>query len=182
METLSALPDFCEEIHWSPVDSPLKGPAIQIVDDFFLLARTNRWTNNWDPGDLRRHDPHVTPLQYMTFLPGKYAYNVIVVFRFSVVILLRMIYMGMDMDNIDSYLTATIHDKAWTICIILWMYYVTMQVYCIKWWRYSDSLQLCSFMWIVDFNVVCRWRNCQCKSKSWSVPLSIVAAYIKNRS
>ena len=136
METLSALPDLCEEIHWSPVDTPHKGPAMQIFDDFFLLARTNRWTNNWDPGDLRRHDLHVTPLQYMQFFPGKYAQNDIVVFHFSAVVLWRMVVMGIDMNEIDSYLTAIIHDKTWTICTILGMYYVTMQVYCR---RYSDN-------------------------------------------
>ena len=52
---------FYEGIHWTPADSPHIWLVMPSFDVYFLLSRSNCWTNNWVVGDLWPHGAHVTP-------------------------------------------------------------------------------------------------------------------------
>ena len=56
---------FVKGIHKSPVYSHHKGSVIRSVG-ILLIARRSPWKNNRFGGDLRRHDPRVTSLCYLT--------------------------------------------------------------------------------------------------------------------
>ena len=49
---------FVQGIHWSPVNSPLKGQWLEALMFPFICTWTNGWVNNQDAGDLRRHHAH----------------------------------------------------------------------------------------------------------------------------
>ena len=49
---------FVREIHLSPVNSPHKGRWRRALMFSLLCAWINRWINNRDAGDLRRHQAH----------------------------------------------------------------------------------------------------------------------------
>ena len=49
---------FMRGIHWSPVKSPHKGQRRGALMFFFICAWIERWVNNREAGDLRRHRAH----------------------------------------------------------------------------------------------------------------------------
>ena len=49
---------FVRKIHRSPVNFPHKGQLRGPLMFSLICAWTNRWANNWDAGDLRRHRAH----------------------------------------------------------------------------------------------------------------------------
>ena len=58
METFSALLALCAGIHRSPVNSPHKGQWRGALIFSLICARINRWVNNGETGNLRRHRAH----------------------------------------------------------------------------------------------------------------------------
>ena len=54
-ETFSALLALCEGIHRSPVDFPHKGKTLIFS---LICAWTDRWANNQNADELRRHRDH----------------------------------------------------------------------------------------------------------------------------
>ena len=58
IETFSTLLAFCEGIHRSPVDSPLKDQWCEALMFSLINAWTNDRANNRDADDLRRHRAH----------------------------------------------------------------------------------------------------------------------------
>ena len=49
---------FVRGIHWSPVNSPLKGQWRGSLRFSLICTRINGWVNNHEGGDLRRHRAH----------------------------------------------------------------------------------------------------------------------------
>ena len=49
---------FVRGIHWLPMNSPHKGQWRRALIFSLICARTNRWANTRDAGDLRRHRAH----------------------------------------------------------------------------------------------------------------------------
>ena len=72
MGTFSVLLAVCA-IHRSPVNSPHKGQWRGTLMFPLICTWTNRWANNGDAGDLRRHRAHydvvVMPWAYVTGHP-----------------------------------------------------------------------------------------------------------------
>ena len=58
METFSAFLAFCAGNSPVPVNSPHKGQWREALMFPLICARTNRWINNHEAGDLRRHEAH----------------------------------------------------------------------------------------------------------------------------
>ena len=58
METFSALLAFCAGNSPVPVNFPHKGQWRGALMFSLICARTNRWINNREAGDLRRHQAH----------------------------------------------------------------------------------------------------------------------------
>ena len=63
---------FVWGIHWSPVNYPHKGRWRGVLMFSLACAWINRWVNNREAGDLRRHRAHYDVIVMVKYLhPGK---------------------------------------------------------------------------------------------------------------
>ena len=62
---------FVPGIHWSPVNSLLKGQWCRALIFSFICAWINGWVNNREDGDLRQHCTHYdVTVMILVFFPG----------------------------------------------------------------------------------------------------------------
>ena len=112
---------FVRGIHWSPVDSPHKGPVMYSFGVYFVVTQTSSWTKSQVAGHLRCLNNHVisvlcwvfsklfTTLKTPTSLPMSVTYGVCFVsskcdlHSIAVIVLLFEI----------SYYTAMYYDGTW---------------------------------------------------------------------
>ena len=62
---------FVRGIHQWLVDSPRKGEWRRALVSSLICALTNVWVNNWDAGDLKRHNTHYeVPVMFANWIVG----------------------------------------------------------------------------------------------------------------